>query len=281
MVITGALGLVAQRTVPMLASQFALSGLDLRTDASAECPVEAVDLADYAAVREAVEGADAVVHLAIASQRAMSHLSENDYAAAEVQANVLGTRNVMEASADAGVKRLVYFSSLTIHLGSPERAFIGNTAPIRPLNHYAVTKLYGEQLAWLYANQQKLSTVCWRLGQPYPVEHFKLEHLDKPDWRSIAVSSADMARGIAAGLTADLSGFPRPNAAQRSETAGEVSATGGPLDPIAGHVIANLVSASNGGPEHGYDLTTARALGYTPADCFTARGPVPAVTPTA
>lgn len=279
--ITGALGLVAQRTVPVLASQFSISGLDLRADTSAACPVDAVDLTDYDAVRKAVEGADAVVHLAIASQRAMSHLNENEYAAAEVSANVLGTRNVMEAAANAGVKRLVYFSSLTIHLGPSERSSVEGDAPIRPLNHYAVTKLYGEQLAWLYANQQKLSTVCWRLGQPYPVEHFKLEHLEKPDWRSIAVSSEDMARGIAAGLTADLAEFPQPSGKQRSGAGGEIWATGGPLDPIPGHAIANLVSASDGGREYGYDLEAARALGYTPANCFTAQGPVAVTKPEA
>ena len=71
-----------------------------------ELPVERVpgSLEDEAALRAAVAGVDVVVHLA-----ALTHArSAEEYAAA----NVAGTRRLLEAARRAGVRRLVYLSSL-------------------------------------------------------------------------------------------------------------------------------------------------------------------------
>jgi uronate dehydrogenase len=169
---------------------------------------------------------------------------------------------VFEAAAAAGVRRVVLMSSLTVYFDEPIPKRIDTQTPLQPRNHYAVTKLYGEQLAWLYAAQQKLSVVCWRMGQPYPVDHFKLEHLAEPGARVCAVSSGDISRGVIAGLESDL-----PEDGRGGLHTG--------LRPTAGHAVANLVSASDVKPEYGYDLTAGLALGYVPGDRFTAAGPVP------
>ncbi|MBB6443317.1 NAD-dependent epimerase/dehydratase family protein [Phycisphaera mikurensis] len=271
-VVTGAMGWVGSRTLGRLATEHEVKGLDLEPGAAGGCVVDEIDLIEYEAVREALEGAEGVVHLAIASRRALTHLDEHDYAAVEIQSNVLGTRNVFEAAAEAGVKRMVYFSSLTIQLGEPQRRWIGPGAPLRPSNPYAVTKLYGEQLAWLYANQGRLSTVAWRLGQPYPVEHFSLEHMRDPEERACGITAGDIARGMLAGLSADLSVFEAP---EREAGPAEELPCGGRPGFTPGFAVANLVSASDTGDGHGYDLSVARRLGYEPAECFTAEGPVP------
>lgn len=65
------------------------------------------DVADLAAVRKAVDGCNIVFHLA----------ASLDYFVAEKEldnVNVLGSRNVMEACLGAGVKRVVYASSVAV-----------------------------------------------------------------------------------------------------------------------------------------------------------------------
>lgn len=266
-VVTGAAGYVGREVMSELAERYeVVFGLDLKDGEVAGRPVRGVDLTDYAAVCAAMEEAQpaAVVHLAIASIDALRHLDPQEYAQQEIAVNISGTRHVYEAAAGCGVRRVVMMSSLTLHLGKPDRKWIADDATLQPRNHYAVTKLYGEQLAWLYASQDRIASVCWRMGQPYPVGHFNESHLAEPDWRAIGITSGDMARGLLAGLSADLSGVSPEDS---------VHSVG--LTPIDGFAVANLVSACDASPEFGYDLTAARALGYEPGDCFTAEGPVP------
>jgi UDP-glucose 4-epimerase len=68
------------------------------------------DVLDRAAVDGLVEGADVVVHLAFIVVKASSGTTD---------INVEGSRNVFQAAADAGVKRIVYASSVAAY-GYPE-----------------------------------------------------------------------------------------------------------------------------------------------------------------
>jgi nucleoside-diphosphate-sugar epimerase len=81
------------------------------------------DVLDRVAVEELVEGADVVVHLAFA-------IVAGDRASREV--NLSGSRNVFEAAAAAGAKRLVYTSSVAaygFHRGMP--ALLSEDDPVR------------------------------------------------------------------------------------------------------------------------------------------------------
>jgi len=64
------------------------------------------DVCHTASLREAFKGADVVYHLA-----ARISLNMNDYPVLE-PINVAGTRNVVQACLDCGVRRLVHFSSI-------------------------------------------------------------------------------------------------------------------------------------------------------------------------
>lgn len=254
--------MVGSRIGPRLRERYELVALDKTASGAGDLSIHAADLTDYDQVRDVVDNVDAVVHLAIASERELRHLEEHAYAAEEISVNVLGTRNVFEASAAAGVRRVVFLSSLTVYFNQPIPPCVTPETLLQPRSHYSVTKLYGEQLAWLYATQEKFSSVCWRLGQPYPVDHFQRKHLEDPSMRSCAVSTEDIARGIGAGLEASL-----PEDGRGSLHTG--------LRATPGHAIANLVSASDAGPEFSFDLTSGNALGYFPGDRFTAGGPIP------
>jgi len=92
------------------------------------------DVLDRAAVESLVEGADVVVHLAFA-------IMAGDRDSREV--NLTGSRNVFEATAAAGAKRLVYTSSVAAYgfdRGLPDR--IGEDAPVRgtPRHPYSAHK---------------------------------------------------------------------------------------------------------------------------------------------
>jgi nucleoside-diphosphate-sugar epimerase len=116
-----------------------------RRSAAAEGPgLEplAGSITDPQAVRHAVEGMDAVIHLAAK----VSFTGEWDEF---VATNVEGTRNLLEAARDAGVRDFVFVSSPSVaHFG---RALAGEDAgpadPERARGNYARSKAAAELLA--------------------------------------------------------------------------------------------------------------------------------------
>ncbi|MEW6593038.1 MAG: NAD-dependent epimerase/dehydratase family protein [Candidatus Hadarchaeota archaeon] len=80
--------------------------------------------------------------------------------------NVDGTRHLLEASADAGVKRFVYASSCAVY-GDQKKMPISEDAPLRPLSPYAESKLAAEKSCIGFYKRQGLSTVCLRYFNIY------------------------------------------------------------------------------------------------------------------
>ena len=114
------------------------------------------DVADGAAVRHAIAGHDAVVHLA-AKVNVVGPWSQYQ------RANVEGTRAVLDACRMAGVSRLVHVSSPSVaHDGS---ALFGAGAapadPDRARGPYARSKAMAEQLA-LAADSDELAVLAVR-----------------------------------------------------------------------------------------------------------------------
>lgn len=96
-------------------------------------------LADPPALRRAVEGMEAVIHLA-------AKVSFTGDEAEFHRTNVLGTSDLLEASRDAGIRRFVYISSPSVaHTG---RSIVGAAAgpadPERARGSYARTKAQAE-----------------------------------------------------------------------------------------------------------------------------------------
>ena len=70
------------------------------------------DISDKSAVSRACDGVDAVFHVAA---KAPPWGKYNDY----YRTNVTGTRNIISACQDSGVKRLIYTSSPSVIFNSP------------------------------------------------------------------------------------------------------------------------------------------------------------------
>lgn len=153
--------------------KYELSGLD-RVSAEGVTMLVA-DLSDLEAVRPAFEGVDTVVHLGgDPSPRAPWD--------SILQNNIVGTRNVFEASMQAGVQRVVFASSNHVvgfyplkqdpykaiyegRLGEVRRPIpMLSDQTLRPDSYYGVSKAFGEALGSYYHDQHGISVICLRIG---------------------------------------------------------------------------------------------------------------------
>jgi UDP-glucose 4-epimerase len=101
------------------------------------------DIADTKILREAVNGIDIVFHLAAKLHINNPPLSLKDE---YERVNIEGTRRLVEASSEAKVKRLVFFSTINVYGASrPEQVF-DESSPLRPDSWYAESKARAEQI---------------------------------------------------------------------------------------------------------------------------------------
>ncbi|MFI9615905.1 NAD-dependent epimerase/dehydratase family protein [Streptomyces sp. NPDC052023] len=150
------------------------------------------DLADRAALREAVRGVDAIIHLAGISLEASFERI--------LKANIEGTYNLYEAAREEGVPRVVFASSnhAVGYTPRPEEGdpLIEVGTPRRPDTFYGLSKSFGEDLAQFYWDKHGVETVSVRIGSCFP-EPTSVRML------SLWMSPADGARLFHAALTAE------------------------------------------------------------------------------
>jgi uronate dehydrogenase len=153
------------------------------------------DVTDLAAMVDAAQGADAVVHLAgvvgESTWRAISH------------ANIEGTYVTLEAARRAGVPRVVLASSNHASGFTPrpgEGLLREEDAPPRPDTYYGVAKVTMEALGSLYHDRYGMDVVCLRIGSAFP-EPTTVRQL--ATW----LSPADTVSLVDAALRAPSPGF--------------------------------------------------------------------------
>jgi len=195
--LTGAFGRVGTAIIDHLGDRTAydFTCLDRSppADSSPYAGYDAVvsDVTDEAGVRAAMEGRDAVIHLAgcPAPDGPWAEILEN---------NVVGTYVVLDAAREADVERFVFASSNHV-VGmyevenAPEiyaRDFdltVDHTAPHRPDSYYGTSKCFGEDLGRYYVEDRDAPGRFYalRIGNVQPPES------DHP--------YAEAERGVAAG----------------------------------------------------------------------------------
>jgi len=114
------------------------------------------ELGDAEAVKRAVEGCDIVFH--VAAKAGVWGPYEEFY-----QANVLGTKHVIDACRQFGIKRLVYTSSPSVVFDGSDMEGVDESIPYPEHFEafYPQTKAEAEQLV-MKANDQNLATVALR-----------------------------------------------------------------------------------------------------------------------
>lgn len=163
--ITGGAGFIGSHLAKSLAGRAELRVLDnFRTGrrgnlAGLELELELREgsILEPAALRAAVEGVDTVVHLA-----AMVSVPESMRRPGEChELNGTGTLRVLEAAAEAGVRRFIFASSSAVY-GNNAATPKTETMRPEPESPYAITKLLGEHYAAHFAGPGRMSTVSLR-----------------------------------------------------------------------------------------------------------------------
>ncbi|MDX2650384.1 NAD-dependent epimerase/dehydratase family protein [Streptomyces sp. NPDC001902] len=185
----GGLGTLMRELLP--AYGYRLRLLDVRPVEGAPDAITA-DLADRAALREAVRGVDAIIHLAGISLEAPFEKI--------LRANIEGTYHLYEAAREEGVPRIVFASSNHAVGFTPrpvgDDPLIPVDTPRRPDTFYGLSKCFGEDLAQLYWDLHGLETVSIRIGSCFR-EPTSVRML------SVWMSPEDGARLLHAALTAE------------------------------------------------------------------------------
>lgn len=188
--ITGVYGLIGNLVYSHLHAQperYDVYGSGRRTRSSVRADAESVvrlpddhfviaDLADADAVARAVEGMDAVLHIGAVPNPDATFQQVLD-------SNIRGTHHVLEGCRLAGVKRMVYASSIMATWGyyvyaEPYRSIregrladvtlpvpaITHRDPVRPTEPYSASKVWAEAYCRTYVDAHGMSIVCLRIG---------------------------------------------------------------------------------------------------------------------
>ena len=129
------------------------------TEIAGAIEVRPGDLLDIDSLRRAVQGADAVCHLAGLTRARDSFADALQY----VRVNVGGTVALLDAMDTAGVSRIVLASTGSIY-GAPERQPMNEELPDAPPHPYAHSKLAAELVIEAQAEGGALAAVVARVS---------------------------------------------------------------------------------------------------------------------
>jgi UDP-glucose 4-epimerase len=167
--VTGGCGFIGANLVPMLVGRgadvrildnFSLAGPD-RVAGSGADVVEG-DIRDRDAVARAMDGVEAVIHLA-AFGNVVDSVAE-PYENFDV--NARGTLNVLSGAAAAGVRRFVFASTGGALIGDATPPVDERSVP-RPISPYGASKLSGEGYCHAFRGSYGLETVALRFANVY------------------------------------------------------------------------------------------------------------------
>lgn len=132
------------------------NGLHRRVDGKFRDIVEG-DMLDRVKLLAALDGIDAVIHLAAKKAVEESVKDPLKY----YENNVGGTLNLLGAMAAKGVKQLVYSSSAAVYSPNDKEAVVEDD-PTAPLSPYGASKLLAEQLISSVGSAEQISNISLR-----------------------------------------------------------------------------------------------------------------------
>jgi nucleoside-diphosphate-sugar epimerase len=194
------------------------------------CPSLALDLVEVKGLFSVFDSADAVMHLARIpfpytgnGYDPASGLWKTPDLAADTERfcrNVTISYNVLVASLEAGVKRIVSGSSLAVYglyypscQNAPDYLPIDENHPLIPQDPYGMTKLVGEKLCDSFARKKEIQIASLRFAliatdEQYPI---LLERRKDPLWRGTGalwsyIDVRDAAVACRLAVESDFSG---------------------------------------------------------------------------
>ncbi len=176
LLLTGASGFIGSR----LALRAHTQGHDFIAIGMANTPAEKARIAELQAagieirlgslkdaelIAEVTRGVDAVIHLAAAQHE--TSVPESYF----FDINVEGTRALLDASLQAGVRRFVYGSTIGVY-GTAHAGALDEHSPLMPDNAYGRSKLQAEELVRSYA--ENIETAVIRISETYGPGDYRL-----------------------------------------------------------------------------------------------------------
>jgi NAD dependent epimerase/dehydratase len=131
-------------------------------DVKGKFEVFAGDIRDPHGVKEAMKDCDAVLHLAALIAIPYSYHSPDTY----VDTNIKGTLNVLQASRELGVQRVIHTSTSEVY-GSARFVPITEEHPLQGQSPYSATKIAADQLAYSFYASFHLPVVVARPFNTY------------------------------------------------------------------------------------------------------------------
>ena len=192
--ITGAAGMIGRDIQVLLRDRYRLRVMYRNKVLPAEHGEQVVrgDMAELDVALRAVEGVDAVLHLAASVE------VETPWELA-LRDNIVGCYNCYEACRQAGVKKIVFAS--TNHVSGYYELLgelpVTPEMTVRPDGYYGASKAFGEALGRYYSDAYGMSVICLRIGS----------YLAKPKVpRNLAtwLSPQDMAQAASLAIETDV-----------------------------------------------------------------------------
>jgi Nucleoside-diphosphate-sugar epimerases len=154
--LTGAAGRIGSTLRPAFADRYDAVWLD-REPIEGEPDALTMDLSDLGALEAAMRGVDVVVHLA-------AQPNEAPFNEVLVPNNVVGLYNTFEAAKRAGVRRVVFASTVQSVARYPHDVRVEVDMPHRPNTLYGATKAFGEIVGRWYHDTHGMEFVGVRIG---------------------------------------------------------------------------------------------------------------------
>jgi len=131
-------------------------------DVKGKFEVVAGDIRDPHGVKAAMQGCDAVLHLAALIAIPFSYHSPDTY----VDTNVKGTLNVLQAARELGVKKVVHTSTSEVY-GTAQSVPMNESHPLQGQSPYSASKIGADQLAYSFFASFNLPVVTIRPFNTY------------------------------------------------------------------------------------------------------------------
>ena len=188
--VTGSAGRVGQAAVQgLLERGHSVRGFD-RAPSPGLPEATVADLSDLEALKAALDGVEALVHLAATPDDVEDPVNNL------FPPNITGLYHTLELAREAGVQRIVLPSSGQVNWF---RNFEGpwpldETVPVSPKGWYAATKMFLESIGHSYAATHGMSVIIARLGWCPRDEGQVREIADETIYQDVYLSPADAGR---------------------------------------------------------------------------------------
>jgi UDP-glucose 4-epimerase len=168
--VTGGAGFIGSRLVrALLAREIPVTVLDnlsvgKRENVPSQARLVVGDILDSDGVCQAIDGCDAVIHLAAR----VAIRSSFEFVIEDTQTNVTGTANLLRnVQRSKSVRKLITASSMAVYADAPAPLSLPESHSTEPISPYGISKLAAEKLTHAMCASAGVSSVVLRLFNTY------------------------------------------------------------------------------------------------------------------